>query len=355
MVDSVGREKGGQPTDPMAAVADGFSSEPIATDPLETLAASSQSSTLELEKREYDEKEEQSIFQGGTLETTRTMTNATTLSTIPSESQPVVDKKKKPWYKRLNPLKRSIKPPVPKERTVSREYNAGFLSLLTFQWMAPLMSLGYQRTLETNDVWLVNPDRRVELLSERMRASFRKRMDRGDRYPLLFALHETMRFEIWLGGLCSFVSSIFQVITPFALRYLISFANKAYIAQATHRPAPRIADGIGLVIGITLMQLIQSLGTNHFIYRGQMVGAQCRGVLIDIIFEKAMKISGRAKAGGKEIESPKSTAPAETPEETRHRKQKFATRLLNRKQFPQGGQAVGTNNGAGILGDGHGW
>lgn len=45
------------------------------------------------------------------------------------------------WLDRANPLKRSNKPPVPTERDVSREYGAGFFSLLTFQWMAPLMSV----------------------------------------------------------------------------------------------------------------------------------------------------------------------------------------------------------------------
>ena len=48
---------------------------------------------------------------------------------------------KKIWYKRMNPLKRRKRPPVPEERMVSREYNANFLSLLTFQWMAPLMTV----------------------------------------------------------------------------------------------------------------------------------------------------------------------------------------------------------------------
>lgn len=48
---------------------------------------------------------------------------------------------KMPWYSRLNPLKR--KPiPIPEERNVvSGEYRAGFLSLLTFQWMSPLMTV----------------------------------------------------------------------------------------------------------------------------------------------------------------------------------------------------------------------
>ena len=48
---------------------------------------------------------------------------------------------KQKWTERLNPLKRRRKPPVPSEREVSREYNAGFFSKLTFHWMAPLMKV----------------------------------------------------------------------------------------------------------------------------------------------------------------------------------------------------------------------
>ena len=107
--------------------------------------------------------------------------------------------------------------------------------------------------------------------------------------------------EIWLGGACQLVASILQVLSPFILRYLISFATKAYYANQRHLPAPNIGHGIGLVIGVTTMQIVQSMGTNHFIYRGQMVGGQVRGVLITVIFEKSLKISGRARAGGKAI------------------------------------------------------
>lgn len=42
---------------------------------------------------------------------------------------------KKRWYKRMNPLKWGQKPPVPETRLPSREYSAGPLSRLTFQWM----------------------------------------------------------------------------------------------------------------------------------------------------------------------------------------------------------------------------
>ncbi|KAF4984405.1 hypothetical protein FDECE_17091 [Fusarium decemcellulare] len=229
----------------------------------------------------------QEIKTGASVATT--ITHATTRSGTPE---------KKPWHKKLNPLRWGSMPAVPDHRATSREYQANFFSLLTFQWMAPLMTAGYRRPLEENDIWTVNPDRAVGPLTLKMKESFQKRVERGDRNPLFWAMHETFKFEFWIGGMCALWTSIIQVISPFTLRYLIQFAADAYEANRTGGPPPHIGKGVGLAIGITLMQITQSLGTNHYIYRGMTVGGQSRGVLIGLIYEKSMLISGRAKAGG---------------------------------------------------------
>ena len=332
------QEKDNAPTDTIGAVNETNTSEPVATEPLQYGDPETDNSDLKQGGKKEDG-----------VDIHRTMTAMSNASTMSVESQ---SKEKKPWYARLNPLKRSIKPPIPKERAVSREYRAPFLSLLTFQWMAPLMSTGYQRPLELNDIWLVNPNRASSILSAKLSASFQRRVARGDKYPLLWALYETFKFEFWLGGICQLFASIFQVLSPFTIRYLISFATQAYGAQVHNTPAPHISKGIGLVIGITAMQMCQSMGTNHFIYRGQMVGAQARGTLITIIFEKAMKISGRAKAGGKAIE--------ETPKQEggMHKEMKrksFLQRRIDDKLNPTGGPQVTPNKAQQISGDGAGW
>lgn len=66
---------------------------------------------------------------------------ATTTSVLSGATESSIETEKKPWYKNLNPMKWGAAPPVPQERRVSREYMAGFLSLMTFQWMAPLMTV----------------------------------------------------------------------------------------------------------------------------------------------------------------------------------------------------------------------
>lgn len=60
---------------------------------------------------------------------------ASVTTTVPS----VV--KQKPWYKTPNPMRWGSIPPIPTERRVSREATAGWFSLLTFQWMAPVMTV----------------------------------------------------------------------------------------------------------------------------------------------------------------------------------------------------------------------
>ena len=360
MAETGKQEKEYASTDPVGAAHQTNVSEPVATGPLQSVGSNDRTdnhefhateplqyvgSDSDISSSDQEKKETRPVVN-------RTLTTTTTTSSMSAETRDAEPQKKPPWYKRLNPLKRSTKPPVPKERRISREYGAPFLSLLTFQWMAPLMSTGYQRPLELNDIWLVNPSRSAPVLSTKLNAAFQRRLGRGDKYPLLWSLYETFKFEFWLGGLCQLMSSVVQVMAPFTLRYLIAFAEDAYIAQQTHTPSPRVANGIGLVIGISLMQMLQSMGTNHFIYRGQMVGAQSRGVLITVIFEKAMKISGRAKAGGKALED---DTKKEADIESQKEKEGLFKRMINKKLNPKGGAQVTADRARGISGDGAGW
>lgn len=251
---------------------------------------------------------------------------------------------KKKWYRRLNPLRMQKIPSVPTERSVSHEHGASLFSVLSFQWMSPLMKVGYLRSLELQDIWTVNPDRAVDVLSGRLDAALEKRTESGINRPLLWALYDTFRFEFLLGGICQFFSSLLLVFAPYLTRYLIAFATEAYVAEKAGQPAPHIGKGMGFVVGITCMQALQSICTNQFLYRGQIVGGQIRAVLISHIFNKAMKLSGRAKAGGQatpeEVKALETTKDALLKPEEKGKKQKPDTAL------PAPG---------GVAGDGRGW
>ena len=279
--------------------------EPLADEPLERVGTEKdleegkivdkEEAIEEIESQDGDEK-----WKSGRLQVQRTQSTktATSIATSDAGETQELPPRKRTWGERLNPLKSKNPKPVPSHRIPSREYGAGFFSLLTFQWIAPLMSVGYQRPLEVNDVWAVNPDREVDKMSEKLLAALKRRQDASDKRPLTMALYDTFKKEFWIGAMCALTSAIVQIMSPFTMKYLIYFAGEAYEAQVRGLPAPKIARGIGLVIGITCMQVIQSLCTNHFIYRGMMVGGEARSVLISVIFDKAMRLSGRARAGG---------------------------------------------------------
>ena len=105
-------------------------SEPVATEPLEAIGT---------------EKELEKELEVGTEKVTRKYISRFE-SGVTDSSDDVVGAKseasgRRKWYRRLNLLRPGKKPEIPETRQVSREYHAGFLSVLTFQWMAPLMSV----------------------------------------------------------------------------------------------------------------------------------------------------------------------------------------------------------------------
>lgn len=211
--------------------------------------------------------------------------------------------------------------------------------------------MGYQRPIELGDIWLVNPKRSAEVLHTKLYASYERRTKAGEENPLVGAIYDTFKREIWIGAVCQFFAACLQVFSPFTLKYLIAFANEAYSARVLGTPAPSIGRGLGLVFGITIMQMVQSLGTNHFIYRGMMVGGEARATMISIIFDKALRISGRAKAGGK----PPNAPPPEIKPGTEAEKKWYKKMLKGKKDKKDKKDKKGPGGAKGVAGDGQGW
>jgi len=340
--------------DPMAEAQNTNHAEPAVAEPkpIYDPSSSSGSSAADPDEKSHEKELEHSSIkgiEGDRPRAYRTVTTATEQSAVSLNAAQKAQKVRDalPWYRKYNPLRWGPIPELPKDRVVSREYNANFFSKLTFHWMGPLMSAGYQRPLEVEDIWAVNPDRASDLMVTKLQSKFRQRVDSGSSEPLLMAMYDTFKFEFVLGGVCQLMSTIFQVMSPYTLRYLIQFVTDTYIAHQEGRPAPPISHGIGLVIGIFCMQVFQSTGTNHFIYRGMMVGGQSRAALIAAILEKSMKLSGRARAGGSigaEQERLKSLQ-AEKREKRGFMKKFFVKHIFKSKKSHNASPEQGWSNG----------
>ena len=82
-------------------------------------------------------------------------------------------------------------PPPPKESLddadIIPEANANWLSIVTFQWISPLMRLGYSRPLEATGLYKLQDHRASGAIAERIATSFEKRQKQAAEYNIRLA------------------------------------------------------------------------------------------------------------------------------------------------------------------------
>ncbi|KAE8392337.1 P-loop containing nucleoside triphosphate hydrolase protein [Aspergillus alliaceus] len=184
---------------------------------------------------------------------------------------------------------------MPAQQRGTPEHEATWISRLLFHWVSGLLFTGFKRPLQTHDIPPVHSDRSTHTLMPVVQHAFASRRQRGETSPLFWALYDTFKRDFWIGGACRVVADVLLVITPYTLRYLIQFAIDSYIADHLDEPGPPISQGIGLLIGIVAMLILQSLAHNTYMWRLGLVGGRIRAVLITSIFEKSVRVLGRAR------------------------------------------------------------
>ncbi|KAG8946658.1 hypothetical protein FRC04_011552 [Tulasnella sp. 424] len=84
------------------------------------------------------------------------------------------------WYQIWLP--RDPPPPPPKsldDSSISPLTTANILSKMTYHWITPIMTLGFQRPLQATDLWRMDPSREAEYLSSRLDDAWSRRVARA--------------------------------------------------------------------------------------------------------------------------------------------------------------------------------
>ncbi|ORY83038.1 P-loop containing nucleoside triphosphate hydrolase protein [Protomyces lactucae-debilis] len=222
------------------------------------------------------------------------MSSSSTLS--PAQSSNLGKRPKPTFIQRVNFLSRAHPKPVPDDPGVCPERDANIISRLFFEWMTPLMHLGYTRPLEAGDVWRVDETRTAEQLSKTLHENLMKRSATGSNHALAFALSDSHRWTFWSGGVFKLMSDTIQTLNTLIIRALIRFVGEAYYyARDPTLPRPNIGRGVGLAVGLFLMQAASAFLTHHFFYRAMITGALCRGGLISLIYKKSLRLSNKSR------------------------------------------------------------
>jgi ATP-binding cassette, subfamily C (CFTR/MRP), member 1 len=175
----------------------------------------------------------------------------------------------------FNPFRPQPAPPAFGSHTVIPERNASILSRLVFTWLSPLLSVGFTRPLEADDLWQLNDlnksKRNADLIEEHFyrgfevpKASFNisasatdgalekgteesdekglksqsleqenpalESKDKKKKKPsLIKSIHATYFKHIWLAGLFKLTGDTLQTTSPLVNKALLNWLTVSFL------------------------------------------------------------------------------------------------------------------------------
>ncbi|KIL59921.1 hypothetical protein M378DRAFT_26751 [Amanita muscaria Koide BX008] len=203
--------------------------------------------------------------------------------------------------------------------------------------MTSLLTLGYSRPLEAPDLYKLQDSRSSSKIAAainesydrraKVAAEYNARLERGEISPglkvlwwtirgnrkererkwreidgkkrasLVWAMNDSVKWWFWSAGIFKIISDTAQITSPLVVKAIITFASDSYYGhQYGVGSVPPIGKGLGLVFGLLGMQVVASLGLNHFFYRSASAGVLLRGGLITSIYSRSLRLTSRARS-----------------------------------------------------------
>ncbi|KAL6558752.1 Canalicular multispecific organic anion transporter 2 [Orobanche minor] len=182
------------------------------------------------------------------------------------------------------------------DRTVTPHSKAGVLSLLTFSWMSPLISLGHKKTLDLPDVPqldVYNTARGVfRVLNDKLESyhhgQSRDRAVTTTTVMLAKGLVFTNRREIALSGFYVLVYTLASYVGPYLIDTFVQYLNG-------HRSFEN--EGYILVFVFSIAKLFESLSQRQWYFKGRQAGCRTRAALVALVYNKGLSLSCQSKQG----------------------------------------------------------
>ncbi|WWC92110.1 uncharacterized protein L201_007064 [Kwoniella dendrophila CBS 6074] len=226
------------------------------------------------------------------------------------------------------------------------ENKANLFSRIVFQWVTPIMRVGYSRPLEADDLWTLTSDLECKTIANQLQSHFHEQptkkgkkekaevyerrdssysgqtesftldnksniginrmedegsekegIQKKDRRSLLRAMYMTVWMSWWKAVVFKGCAAGLQITTPLITKILI---EQLTLSHDHHQdPANELPKSIGYMIGISfgLFVMVQSasLFSYQALQRGSVIGFMMRAALIDLIGRRSMKLSSKSK------------------------------------------------------------
>ncbi|CAL5367442.1 unnamed protein product [Camellia sinensis] len=173
--------------------------------------------------------------------------------------------------------------------TINPFSKAGFLSIMSFWWLNPLMKRGKEKTLNNEDIPKLREEDRAEacylLFMEQLNKQ--KQIDPSSQ-PSIW---RTIVICHWTEILVSGFFALLKIITISAGPLLLN----AFIEVAEGNESFKY-EGYVLAISLFFSKSIESLAQRQWYFRSRLIGLKVRSLLTAAIYKKQLRLSNAAKA-----------------------------------------------------------
>ncbi|CAK9437315.1 uncharacterized protein LODBEIA_P16930 [Lodderomyces beijingensis] len=214
--------------------------------------------------------------------------------------------------------------PIPKEdeRAPYPESSSNWVSRIFFWWVWPLMTVGYARTLQPNDLWELTPDMTVQRYHEIFDFYLQVEMARAEQnhiekkckerketvanssvsphddlqdfslpvMSVFTVLYLTMKRQIIMSVVMSLLSLSGMSLTPLLTKYLVQFVEERSLGTTSN-----VGKGIGYALGVVALMLISNTLFTHYFYYSGLMGSHAKALLTKAILRKSFKLNARSR------------------------------------------------------------
>ncbi|EPS64316.1 hypothetical protein M569_10466 [Genlisea aurea] len=167
---------------------------------------------------------------------------------------------------------------------VCPERYVNVFSRIYFDWMTPLMQLGYRKPITEKDVWRLDSWDQTETLSKNFQKSWVEEIKRP-KPCLLHALNNSLGGRFWFGGFFKIGNDLSQLAGPVLLNHLLKSLESGEPAW------------IGYIYALSIFFTV-SIGVlceSQYFQNVMRVGFRLRSTLVAAVFRKSLRLTHESR------------------------------------------------------------
>ncbi|OQR88268.1 ATP-binding Cassette (ABC) Superfamily, partial [Achlya hypogyna] len=161
-------------------------------------------------------------------------------------------------------------------------------SAVVFSWLTPLLDLGNARSLQTDDLFQLNPADRATTAAKLFHAQWAHDQATKSSPKLYRAFARIYARPCVVTGILKIVHLSLQFIGPVLIKSIVAYLGT---------PDKSLSIGLYYTLAVFLSGVLQSLALRQFYFVAYEVGLRLRSAVVMAVYDKALRLSSTQSTG----------------------------------------------------------